>query len=233
MCYNEEILLPFTVAHYKKQFPYCIITVYDNESTDNSINIATLLGCKIISYSTNKQMDEFELINIKNNCWKTINEGWIIICDMDEWLCINEIDLIEEEKSGTTIIKIQGLNVVSDSKKEDLSDLDIHNLKKCFIAPLYCKNICFLRKNIYEMNYMLGAHSCNPIGIIKHSNKFYYLKHMKYLGYNFLLKRWYDRKDRCKMSKEQNIINSYTSSQQMLKESFLNSMKKATIISPV
>jgi len=36
-CYNEEIILPYFIRHYK-QFARNI-TIYDNMSTDNSINI--------------------------------------------------------------------------------------------------------------------------------------------------------------------------------------------------
>ena len=54
-CYNEELLLPHSINHYRKTFPDVEFYIDDNESTDNSIKIAQELGCNVISFNTNKQ----------------------------------------------------------------------------------------------------------------------------------------------------------------------------------
>ena len=178
LCYNEQVLLPHTIKHYKKYIPNCNITIYDNESTDNSVKIAKNLGCAVISWNSNNMINDYKYKDIKNGCWKHLKNGWVIVCDMDEWLCVKEKDLIKEKENGTTILQVKGMNMIGESKKDDLSDIDdLHTITKCYYNNWMNKKCCFLRNKIQEMNYDLGTHNCNPKGKIKYSKRLYINKH--------------------------------------------------------
>jgi glycosyltransferase involved in cell wall biosynthesis len=188
-CYNESVLLPHMVNHYKKNFPNSEITIYDNYSTDNSVELAKSLGCKVIPFDTNNELSCEKGLEIRNNCWKEKTNSWIIMCDMDEFLCLSENDLNTEYKNGTTIIKSKGYNIIGNSNFEDLHDINIETVSKGVYDPMYDKKICFYTGSIIEMNYTVGAHTINPKGTIKYSDKEYLLKHINWPGLPYKLKR--------------------------------------------
>jgi len=202
LCFNESVLLPNTIAHYKKILPSAIFTIYDNESTDNSVELARSLGCNVISWKSNNIQDEYKFREIKNKCWKSVKSGWIIMADMDEWLCITEEELKTETENGTTILTVEGRQMIGESNTPDLSDIDIHSIKRYTENKSMFKNLCFLREKIIDMNYEIGAHTCNPTGIIKYSDRSYVNKHMSSLGVPFLINKMILRYTRSKLMRD-------------------------------
>lgn len=129
LCFNESALLPHTINHYKKYLPSCEITIYDNESTDNSVEIAKKLGYSVISWSSNNIHDEDKQIFLRNSVWKNCIDGWIIMADMDEYVWDTENDLINEMKLGTTILSIKCYDMIGESETVDLTDIDLQDIK--------------------------------------------------------------------------------------------------------
>ena len=196
LCFNESYLLPHMIAHYRAYLPSCHITIYDNESSDDSVAIAKRLGCEVISWSSNNMNDERLKIKIRNYCWNYLKDGWIIMADMDEWICVTEEDLRREEEQGTTILTIKGLDMMGESQKDDLSDLDFHAVDRYVPFKDEDKNLCFLRNRIQTMNWGAGSHHCKPRGKIQYSDKTYYNKHMCNMGLPFLQKKMRQRHER-------------------------------------
>jgi glycosyltransferase involved in cell wall biosynthesis len=222
-CYNESVLLPKTVSHYKKNIPSCTITIYDNESTDNSVEIAKALGCNVISWSSNNIVDDIKLRGYKNGIWKDVKDGWIIVVDMDEWLCITEEELKEEKEKGATLIKVFGINIIGESKTLDLSDVNLDDIDKyedTNSSIWLCKKVCFLRESIIDMNYYIGAHTCEPNGIIKFSEQIYIMKHMSNLGENFIIDKIIKRYERSEKMRNFNMCSHYTNDIEKIKQDY-------------
>ena len=185
MAYNEEIKMQFMIDHYKKRFPSCHFVIYDNYSTDNTHSIAEKNGCEIRMYDSNNQIDDIQLRDLKNTCWKDAKTDWVLVCDVDELLDITEQDLIKEESLGSTIIKAEGWHMINLEDNYDLSSIKygIRHLR-------YDKSYMFNKKLINEINYNCGAHVSEPIGNIKLSDNIYKLYHYHIINTDFLINRY-------------------------------------------
>jgi glycosyltransferase involved in cell wall biosynthesis len=191
LCYNEQVLLPHTLNHYKTRFPNAKFIIVNNESTDDSVKIATEAGCEIYPWATGNISNIIKHTELKNNIWKTAETDWVIIADMDEWLELTEAQLDAEDKNGVTILRIKGIQIVSDSKSLLLDDIDLHTLKNGYYDASFDKCVCFKRSELTEMNFTRGAHKSTPLPVAnrRYSKNLYYLKHMNFLGF-----LWYEQK---------------------------------------
>ena len=154
-------------------------------------------------------MDEFKYKNIKTTCWKNIKSGWIIMADMDEFLCITEDQLKIEKQQGTPILNVKGFNMIGQSQKNDLTDIDLQDIVKYVEIQQENKNLWFLREGINEMNYDFGVHNCRPIGNIKYSSQKYINKHMDYLGLNFYINKMINRYQRSHQMRQYGLDGHY------------------------
>lgn len=184
LAWNEQILLPYFVAHYRKMFRDVHIIIYDNESTDKTAELAKELGCEVRTYTTQNTLSDRTYLEIKNSCWKGAQTKWVLIADIDELVYITDYDLSEEEKDNVSIIKVHGFNMVN-----DVNDFNIPEIKKGIRAKSYDKLYCFDRTKIKEINYVYGCHHAHPIGEIKYSRNAYNCKHYKYLNLPYMIER--------------------------------------------
>jgi len=192
--YNEEVRLQFMLDHYKSRFPTCHFVVYDNFSTDETVNIALRNNCEIIPYNTDNTHNDELLRNLKNNCWKTAKTDWVLVCDPDELFDVNEDDLKYEESVGTTIIRATGYNMVNMS--EDPCDCELNNIKYGMRSLPHDKMFIFNKKHIKEINFNHGSHVASPAGDIKFNSKQYNMYHYHFINTDFIYNRYQATNDR-------------------------------------
>jgi glycosyltransferase involved in cell wall biosynthesis len=158
--YNEEKILPFFLDHYSN---FCdIINVYDNMSTDKTLEILNNFDrCKIniIPYDTNSKLDDSVYLDIKNNCWKNSSADYTIIVDADEFLYHpNIIDFLKN--TDEYLYRPLGYDMWS----EKFPQKDILNEINMGIRSINYDKICIFNPNeIKQINYSLGCHQANPI----------------------------------------------------------------------
>lgn len=210
LCHNEEVLLPHAIEHYRRRVPGVTFTILDNESDDRSVAIATELGCTVQTFTTGDKLNDDVLRDLKNSVWLERTEGWVIVADMDEWLCVTAEDLEREGRAGTTILHTFGLNVFGNSASTTLDDVDLHALNTGQPHPPESKAICFRRPQISAMNYNPGAHKCAPGGDVRWSKRTYVLKHMAWLGRPFIVEKYQKRYARGKEQQLRGLGTHYT-----------------------
>jgi hypothetical protein len=229
--------------------PHAYITVYDNESTDRSREIAEAWGCRVVSWNSGDIQNEYIQQNIKNDVWKTSSpftevqidpqsqlsgKGWKIIVDMDEWVTVTEEQLAEEEAQGTSILRIKGVNVIGQSQDALLTDIspqEMQQWKQVTDWKPENKNLCFLAPPITQMNYTRGAHACRPEGErIQYSKHIYYNRHMENLGLPFLIRKFTLRKQRNRTMHAHQINLHYTDDISQLTERFQSTVQQSYIV---
>jgi len=188
ICYNEEIILPYFLRHYKKFASN--ITVYDNMSTDNSLKLMEEAGINVVSFDTNQKFEESSLINIRNNCWKTSTADWVIICDTDELIYHNNIKEFLENIENCNHIVTEGYEMLS----ENLPTTDgqiYEELKTGYFKVSYSKPCLFKPSEVNEINFAPGSHTAVPTGNIKSiNNSGVKLLHYKYINREVLIKKY-------------------------------------------
>ncbi len=175
--YNESFILQFMIDHYRYRFPNCKIVIYDNESIDNTIEIAKQNNCEIKYHFSGGYVDDVKLTYTKNNCWKAATTDWVMVCDPDELLDIYENDLIMEQNNNVSMINSEGFNMINLENNDYFKSITYG--KRYFH---YDKIYLFNKKFVKEINYDNGCHKNFAIGQLKYSEKKYKCYHWRYIN---------------------------------------------------
>lgn len=153
---NGEYILPLYLKHYQSNFPGCKINIFDNGSTDRTIELCAAAGCTIHPFPDFVPFTkEHYLTDHKNTVWKKSNAEWVVICDIDELLQITSSDL-EALPEKVNVIQFKGYNMVDADDKKDPT-LFTHG----FHSETYDK-CCVFKSSLKEINFSTGSHFANP-----------------------------------------------------------------------
>lgn len=225
ICWNEEYLLPFYFKWYKSRFPNARFVVYDNESTDKSIDICKENGASVITYKTDNQLSDSRYLGIKNNSWKGLDD-WVIVGDVDELLNITDKELEIENSKGTTLINSIGWNMCNKDNVSNLLDIT-HGVRNVN----YDKVLCFKSSEIKEINYSPGAHNIKPIGRLQYSSNKYPMLHMKFMNEDYMINRYKQFKERMSPENHRNGWGiQYKAEEDQIRRDFKNHLEASRYI---
>lgn len=173
IAWNEERLIQQYIDWYK---PFVDnITVIDNYSTDNTVDIAVSNNCTIKKYG-DKTQNNLLMKQAKEACWKNSKADWVIVGDMDEFLYSENLLKILENINAT-IVKPFGYQMVSEKFAP------VETVKTGTRDQMLDKCILFKPRSIVDINYDFGCHNAKPTGnVIYYHNDDIKLFHYSYLG---------------------------------------------------
>lgn len=210
--YNEEKILPYFINYYSNQVDKIII--YDNQSTDRSVEIANSYpNVQVIELNTDGKFSELRLTEVRNNCWKSSEADYCLVCDVDEFIYYSKgtlKDFLLSNKSWDVYVPI-GFNMISRNKFPPFDGSSILKITEYgSISEDFFKPILFNRKTISFMGFAPGSHYANPTRKDGSRPKIYdaivkgfklRLLHYKYIDLNALFeKHAIDRRNRMNMS---------------------------------
>jgi glycosyltransferase involved in cell wall biosynthesis len=186
LCYNEANILPHLLKHY---LSFCEqVTILDNNSTDNSVEIIkSFSNTDIIPWDSKNELNDALYLKLKNHVWKSSVgvADYVIVGDADEFLYHeNMVDfLIKSKEDGITIFKPKGYHMVADENFNLKIDDELFKLvNKGVRTEVLDKIMMFDCNKISNINYSIGCHMANPIGEIKPNTVGLKMLHYKFLG---------------------------------------------------
>lgn len=155
--YNEEVMLPFTIAHYRRMFINPRFIIHDNGSTDNTIGIALREGCFVREFKTEGMNDTIQS-QIKSKAVVESESNWVLVIDADEEILLTLEDLDDLDKRGINIVQFEGWNIF-DNK---LSPWEV-NPPMGIQDGGYSKPI-LVKGGVFDIvEYAPGAHTINKL----------------------------------------------------------------------
>lgn len=197
LCWNEIKVLPFVIQYWKRFARH--VYVFDNGSDDGSLELLAQYPDWItVRHFESNGFNDIVNKEIKNNCWKGSDADWVVVCDMDE--CLYAKDMLSEigklGKEGFNVISPQWCDVWGEKFPEYDEDKLCHEViggispvKKDYLH----KFILFKPNDVKEINYGVGAHSCQPIGEnikITSLKEDLWLIHLKNLSVDYRIERF-------------------------------------------
>lgn len=152
--WNEEKIILDFIQWYRSRVPGCLITIFDNYSTDDTTKIALENECEVRFFNSGDEMDEATLIKVRNNCWKESEAHWCLVVDADELVDINT-EFLTTNNTGN-IFKCVGYEMFG--TETDTVDTLVNGLP----SAGYCKPVLF-RNWFKEINFAPGSHSADPV----------------------------------------------------------------------
>lgn len=156
----------------------------------------------MVPCSTGDQMRDDLQVEFKNTSWKSSRgpdpADWVIVVDLDE--IVYHPRLVEYlarcKSDGITLLWTTGYDMFAKDFPRTPGQI-YEEVKNGVADAWYSKPAVFDPNAIAEINYVPGAHGCDPIGnVIEERSPDLKLLHYRFLGLDYVLPRFEARRQR-------------------------------------
>lgn len=166
-CWNERKILPWAVSAWKSYADH--VTVFDNGSDDGSVEYMEEHGIDVVPFGGD-QLDNIMIRDLKNHAWKEFKDAdMVVVSDMDEILAGKDIraSFSRMVKGGGTLLLPVWYNLMWDREPEISEGTFVEQSVEMGWYDRNPKCVAFRPKQIRDINYCPGAHTCDPDGNVK------------------------------------------------------------------
>ena len=246
LCWNEIDILPFVIDYWKR-IPVTKAIVYDNGSTDGSVEYLQQYDWIEVRHFETEGMNDAVQRDIKNSCWKESkgNADFVIVCDTDEVLYSNNFneELEYMKKNGYNVLGTPWYALCGDNVPEYKNGALLHEvIKKAYKQDInrtyhdLGKFMLFDQNVIDDMNYEVGCHASFPkpqLNLYK-SNNIFAIHFDKGFGVDYVIKRRKIMNERLsEINKKNNWCFEYGLSEEKIKEEYENKQSKSIDITKI
>lgn len=201
LVYNESKMIPYIMPYYER-LGFDKLVIYDNESTDNSVELLKQYPfVEIRTFKTNGKNNRIQS-ELKSNFYKEFIDSkntWLYISDFDEVIYYNgnfKDYLQKKNNEGYTCLNQTMFELLSDVFPNISDGKLIH--EKCKFGNIWndvsggAKMTLFKVDNIKNMQYSPGAHTVNvqaksECKSLNHQEIKSF--HIKYIDYNYCFEK--------------------------------------------
>ena len=185
-CYNESRIAPFIMDYWARFATN--VHVYDNNSTDGVQDMLCAekrFNVEVRHYDSEDKLNDGIITGLRNSVWKQSRGAadFVVVCDFDEALYSKDMmrtlqTMMDDRKTICAPIIYE---LMSERLPEHVSEELLHGIiGRGVMNMAYGKHILFDPNLINEINYLPGAHVCNPTGVVDYyDNKDVFLFHCK------------------------------------------------------
>lgn len=177
LCWNEIDILPFVVDYWKRLGIEKAV-VYDNGSTDGSIEFLQKIPFVELRHFVTQGMNDIEQRNIKSSAWKESKgiADYVIVCDTDEMIYSNDLESVLQEMrdGGYNVLGMPWYACCFDTRPQYVEGKLLHELgtkyykQQINVTHKHLGKFMLFDPNLIDdMGFSVGCHMAKPTPSMK------------------------------------------------------------------